>query len=57
VSLQFSNAKVLGNEKKKKSTLSEMLRGVNVSKCYPLRITYKTAQVITATFYYKDKQG
>lgn len=34
-----------------------MLPGVNVSKCYPLRITHRTAQVIAERFYYEDKQG
>lgn len=44
-------------KKKSSTTSSEMLPGVNVSKCYPLRITHKTAQVIAERFYYEDKQG
>lgn len=32
-----------------------MLPGVNVSKCYSLRITHKTAQVIAERFYYEDR--
>lgn len=34
-----------------------MLPGVNASKCYPLRITHRTAQVIAERFYDEDKQG
>lgn len=46
-----------GKKKKQPTTPSEMLRGVNVSKCYLLRITHRTAQVFAVRFYWEDKQG